>query len=163
VTGANGGVGGAAVQLAARLGAEVVAVVRRADHAAALRALGAHEVIVDAGAEFHKRTRNIDVALECVGQPTFNASVRSLRLGGRIVVIGNVVADRAEVNLGYLIMNALRIIGSSGATAADMAALFAAGPPLPLSIDRVLPLSRADEAQRLVRAGGVNGRIVLQP
>jgi D-arabinose 1-dehydrogenase-like Zn-dependent alcohol dehydrogenase len=163
VTGANGGVGCAAVQLAARLGAEVIAVVRREEHVEALRGLGAHEVIVDSGGEFHKRARGIDVALECVGQPTFNSSLRSLRLGGRIVIIGNVVVTRAELNLGYVIVNALRIIGSSGATAADMTALFAAGAPLPLPVDRALPLSRADEAQRLVRAGGVRGRIVLSP
>ena len=164
VTGANGGVGAAGVQLAARLGCEVVAVVRDERHAAAVRALGAAEVVVDSGGSFHKRVRGIDVALECVGQPTFNASLRSLRLGGRVVVIGNVVDERVDLNLGYVIVNALRVVGSSGATAADMARLFArlGDPLLTLPIAEELPLERAEEAQRRVRAGGLTGRLVLR-
>ena len=49
VTGANGGVGAAAIEIAARLGAEVYAVVRSDAHAPRLRELGAHHVVVDAG------------------------------------------------------------------------------------------------------------------
>jgi acryloyl-coenzyme A reductase len=165
VTGANGGVGAAAVQLAARLGCEVVAVVRDERHGAAIAALGAAEVVVDGDGTFHKRVRGIDVAMECVGQPTFNASLRTLKLGGRIVVIGNVVEERVALNLGYIIVNALHVVGSSGATAADMVALIArlGDQPLTLPIADEWPLDRADEAQRRVRAGGLTGRLVLRP
>jgi D-arabinose 1-dehydrogenase-like Zn-dependent alcohol dehydrogenase len=162
VTGANGGVGLAAVQLAAQRGCQVVAVVRDERHREALAALGADEVIVDGGAEFHKRVRGVDVALECVGQPTFNAALRTLRRGGRLVAVGNVVPERAELNLGYLIVNALRVAGSSGATPDDMAALMALRQQRPLQLPtEVLPLERADEAQRRLLAGGVRGRLVL--
>lgn len=165
VTGANGGVGAAAVQLAARLGCAVVAVVRDERHSAGITALGAAEVVVDREGAFHKRVRGIDVALECVGQPTFNASLRTLKLGGRIVVIGNVVDERVALNLGYIIVNALHVLGSSGATAADMAALVAlmGDRPLELPIAGELPLEKADEAQRRTRAGGLTGRLVLRP
>jgi D-arabinose 1-dehydrogenase-like Zn-dependent alcohol dehydrogenase len=164
VTGANGGVGAAAVQLAHRRGAEVVAVVREERHRDAVAAYGAHQVIVDGGGDFYKAARGIDLALDCVGQPTFNASLRSLRIGGRIVVIGNVVAERAALNLGYIIVNALHIVGSSGATAADMTALldFARDQPLRMPVSE-LPLERADAAQRQVKAGGLTGRLVLRP
>jgi len=165
ITGANGGVGSAAVQLGARLGAEVIAVVRDERHREHVAALGAHQVIVDSGADFHKQVRGIDVALDCVGQPTFNSTLRTLRIGGRVVVVGNVVAERVALNLGYVIVNALHVVGSSGATAADMAALLALARerPLQVPIADEVELARADAAQRRVRAGGLGGRIVLRP
>jgi acryloyl-coenzyme A reductase len=167
ITGANGGVGVAAVQIAARLGAEVVAVVRSAEHAALLSRLGAHRVVVDPGATFHEQgaTAEIDLALEAVGQSTFASSLRTLRLGGRMVVVGNIVPERVALNLGALITRGLTLIGGSGATRTDMAELLALhqAKPFVVAIDRVLPLSQADAAQRLVRAGGLKGRIVLVP
>jgi NADPH2:quinone reductase len=165
VTGANGGVGVAAVQLAARRGAEVIAQVRHERHRDDVLQLGAHEVVVDDGATLHKKVRGIDVAIDCVGQPTFNGALRSLALGGRLTAIGNVVDERVAVNLGYIIVNALRVVGSSGASPTDMAALFAfaAEHPLNLPIADELPLADADEAQRRVRAGGLWGRVVMIP
>jgi len=167
VTGANGGVGAAAVQLGARLGAEVVAVVRDARMAEYVEAQGAAKVVVDGEGRFHKQLGSwrADVVLDCVGQPTFNASLRSARLGGSVTVIGNVVQDKAMVNLGFLVVGGLQVVGSSGATRADMGALLALHAEAPLSFTphEVMALSRADEAQRLVRAGGLRGRIVLVP
>jgi D-arabinose 1-dehydrogenase-like Zn-dependent alcohol dehydrogenase len=167
VTGANGGVGMAAVQIAARLGAEVVAVVRSAEHAALLSRLGAHHVIVDPGTTFHENRAagGIDLVLEAVGHSTFASSLRTLRLGGRMVVVGNIVPERVALNLGALITRGLSLIGGSGATRADMTELLAlhAAKPFTVAIDRVLPLSQADAAQRFVRAGGLKGRIVLVP
>jgi D-arabinose 1-dehydrogenase-like Zn-dependent alcohol dehydrogenase len=162
VTGANGGVGAAAVQVAARLGAEVVAQVRRQPEAAA--ALGAREVVVDDGATIHKRTRPVDVAIDCVGAPTFNAALRALGVGGRLVAVGNVVDARVEVNLGYVITRGLQVTGSSGATPAEMRALLAmhAERPFALPIHARLPLAQADRAQRMVAAGGLTGRVVLE-
>ncbi len=167
VTGGNGGVGAAAIQVAVRMGATVVAVVRRADHADVPEAMGASAVIVDDGAGFHKRLPGgpLHVAIDCVGAPTFNAALRSLDVGGRLVAIGNVVDARVELNLGYIITRGLQIIGSSGATRADMAAVLAAHAERALTVpihDR-LPLADADRAQRLVAAGGLRGRIVLVP
>jgi acryloyl-coenzyme A reductase len=165
VTGANGGVGRAAVQIAARLGAEVTAVVRAEHHEESLRALGVHEVIVDRSRSFHERAGGFDLALDTVGAPTFLAALRSLRVGGRAVVVGNVVAEKVPLNLGFVITRGLTIIGGSGATRAEMAAVLAmhAAIPFRIAVARVLPLFRADEAQRMLRAGGVEGRIVLVP
>jgi len=167
VTGANGGVGVAAVQIARRLGAQVVAVVRRAEHGAVAEAMGAHAIVVDDSAGFHKRLPGgaVDVAFDCVGAPTFNAALRSLRLGGCVVAVGNVVDRRVDVNLGYLITHAVRVVGSSGATRRDMDELLAlhAQRPFVMPIHAELPLADADRAQRAVVAGGLRGRIVLVP
>jgi acryloyl-coenzyme A reductase len=155
VTGANGGVGRAAVLLAKARGAEVIAVVRRQTE------LPADQVIVDDGSRFHKQVGDVDLALDCVGEATFNSSLRTLRVGGSAVAIGNISPARVALNLGYVITSALTLRGSSGATRKDMAALFAFGPPaLPLE---ELPLAQADEAQRRLKAGNVAGRQVLRP
>jgi D-arabinose 1-dehydrogenase-like Zn-dependent alcohol dehydrogenase len=167
VTGANGGVGAAAVEIATRRGADVVAVVRRESHHGVAEAMGARTVIVDDGGSFHKRIGGdpIDVAIDCVGAPTFNASLRALAVGGRLVAVGNVVDARVEVNLGYVITRAIEILGSSGATPEDMASLLAAHAerPFELPIHARLPLAEADRAQRMVREGGLCGRVVLLP
>ena len=167
VTGANGGVGAAAVQVAARLGAEVVAVVRDERHRAFLESLGAHRVVVDPGDGFHKHPAvgRVELALDTVGAATFNAALRALRIGGRLVIVGNVTPEKVALNLGYVITYGLTIRGGSGATRRDMAELFALHEARPFkpTVARTLPLSRADEAQRLVRAGGLEGRLVLVP
>ena len=166
ITGANGGVGLAAVQVAVRLGCHVVGVVRGEGAADRVRQQGAHEVIVAGDGRFHRQLdATVDVVLDCVGTPTFNASLRSLGTGGCVVVVGNVTEERASVNLGLCIVRGLRVIGSSGATAADMAEVLALHGSQPFDLashrEAVMPLAEADRAQRLVRAGGRSGRLVL--
>jgi D-arabinose 1-dehydrogenase-like Zn-dependent alcohol dehydrogenase len=167
VTGANGGVGSAAVQVASRLGAMVTAVTRDESHREYLTGLGAEHVIVDAGDRFHKQLSAgpVDVVMDCVGPPTFNSALRSLRPGGRIIVVGNVVEERASVNLGFIVTRGLQIIGSSGATRADMKAVLElhAEKPFSIPIQEQLELAQADRAQRMVQAGGLHGRLVLVP
>jgi len=167
VTGANGGVGAAAIQVATRLGATVIAVVRRQEHAAFAEAQGANAVVVDAEGRFHKQVPGgaVDVALDRVGATTFNAALRSLRVGGRLIAIGNIVEQRVELNLGYIITLGLQVIGSSGASRRDMDELLQlhASRPFAVPIQSRLPLSEADRAQRMVAAGGLRGRIVLVP
>jgi acryloyl-coenzyme A reductase len=167
VTGANGGVGAAAVEVATRLGASAIAVVRKREHGEIAEARGAAAVIVDDGTTFHKRLPGgpVDVAIDCVGAPTFNGALRSLGVGGRIVAVGNITGGRVELNIGYVITYGLQITGSSGATRADMASVLAlhAAKPFDIPIHARLPLTDADRAQRLVAAGGLRGRVVLFP
>lgn len=166
ITGANGGVGAAAIQIARRLGADVVACVRRTEQAAYVEQLGASEILVSADAHFHRQLANrVDAALECVGEPTFNAALRCLKVGGRIVVIGNVVENRAALNLGYVITNGLSLHGSSGATRLDMAALLDLHQQTPLETitHQEHSLLEADQAQRRLLRGDLRGRIVLRP
>lgn len=166
VTGANGGVGTAAVQVARRLGAHVTAVVRDERHRDMLTTLGADEIVVNAGDSFHKAlSRVADVVLDCVGPPTFNAALRSLRPGGRMVVIGNVVQEAVSVNLGLLVTKGLQLAGSAGATRTDMEEVLAlhAADPFKIQIHERVPLADADRAQRLVQAGGLQGRVVIVP
>ena len=171
VTGASGGVGSAAVQTAKLLGATVWAVTSSEAKAEALRGIGADQVIVNAGGDFHKQVlketggKGVDVAIDCVGSPTLNGCLRSLRAYGRVVVVGNVDTRRLELNLCYLLQRSLRIIGSDNVTRAALREtmdLVRQGRLKPLIHDR-LPLARAADAHRLLEARGAAGRLGPPP
>lgn len=99
VTGASGGVGIHAIQIVKALGAVSIALTSSREKEQLLRRYGADEVLVCDGKEidsgnFYKEVGKVggmvDVVLECVGIPTLNASIRSLKPGGRLVIVGNV-------------------------------------------------------------------------
>jgi NADPH:quinone reductase-like Zn-dependent oxidoreductase len=92
VTGATGGVGDFAVQLARLAGAHVTASVRRADQAATVRELGAHAVIV--GDEIPPSPR-YDLVIESVGGRTLGTALGALHRDGVCVTLG--VSASAEV------------------------------------------------------------------
>lgn len=86
--------------------------------------------------------RSAPAPIDCVGAPTLNASLRSLRPHGRVVVVGNVDARRFELNLGYLPVRDGRIRPR---------------------IHEHMPLERAADTHRLLEARGATGRVVLIP
>jgi NADPH:quinone reductase len=92
VTGATGGVGDFAVQLARLGGAHVTASVRRADQAPAVRTLGAHDVIV--GDEIPRSPKH-DLIVESVGGKTLGSALAALERAGVCVTLG--VSASAEV------------------------------------------------------------------
>jgi len=92
VTGATGGVGDFAVQLARLAGAHVTASARRADQVAALRQLGAHDVVV--GDEIPPSPK-YDLVIESVGGRTLGTALAALERGGTCVTLG--VSASAEV------------------------------------------------------------------
>lgn len=94
VTGASGGVGVAAVQLALALGATVVALSRSAEKREQLRELGTQHVFApddsDLKGAIRKATgrRGVDVVVETVGGPSLGQAVHLLDFGGRVGVVG---------------------------------------------------------------------------
>jgi len=92
VTGATGGVGDFAVQLARLAGAHVTASARRADQGPALRQLGAHEVVV--GDEIPSSPRH-NLVIESVGGRTLGTALAALERGAVCVTLG--VSAAAEV------------------------------------------------------------------
>ncbi len=83
ITGASGGVGRLAVQMAARAGAHVIAAVGSAERGAGLRDLGADEVVV--GLE---DVAPVDGVLEHVGGKILAGSFALLGDGGRLIAVG---------------------------------------------------------------------------
>jgi len=109
VHGGAGGVGTAAVELAAAAGCEVVASVRDPSLRANVEALGATVVAPDAFGD----AGPFDVILELVGAPNMPADLAALATGGRIAVIGVGAGAKAEVNLLALMGARGRIHGST--------------------------------------------------
>jgi NADPH:quinone reductase-like Zn-dependent oxidoreductase len=85
ITGAAGGVGTIAVQLAARSGARVTAVVGRAERAAGMQELGAREVIED----IEKAQGRYGLILESAGGASLAHAVKLVEARGIVVVYGN--------------------------------------------------------------------------
>jgi len=108
ITGASGGVGSAAVQLAKRRGAEVIAIANP-DKADAVRALGADHVAVR-GASLGG-IGPVDAVVDVVGGPQFPALLDALRPGGRYGVSGAIAGPMVSLDLRTLYLKDLRLIG----------------------------------------------------
>jgi len=121
VTGAAGGVGHAAVQLAKALGATVVAAVSAEDQAAAARAGGADHVVrtdvADLRESFRQQifsavgTRGADLIVDTVGGDVFDASLRAIAWCGRIVTVGFASGRVPEVKVGLILVKNISLIG----------------------------------------------------
>lgn len=170
VTGANGGVGIHAVALAKLSGAVVVAVIRDATTEEEVIRAGADTVVMAAEGEFHRAVRErhpdgVDAAIECVGTPTLPSTLRSLRPGGRLAVVGNVQPEQPlELKLGLLILKEVTLLGSSHATPADLAraANLVASQQIIPHVARTFPFERAAEAHAFAESATAAGRIVLR-
>jgi NADPH:quinone reductase-like Zn-dependent oxidoreductase len=170
ISGAAGGVGTAAVQLAHGAGAFVVASVRNTDHHEAVRALGADVVMEPDGVGAHGP---FDVSLELVGGPGVAAALPLLATEGRIVVIGVSAGAKVEVNLLQVMGTRAHLTGSTlrARTEAEKAAvcraveshvvpLLAAG-ALQVPVWETFPLTEAAKAYERFTAGGKLGKIVF--
>lgn len=111
ITGASGGVGSAAVQLANRRGAEVVAITS-GEKAEAVRALGASKV-VPRDADLHGLFGDayFDAAVDIVGGVQFASILNTLKRGGRYGVSGAISGPVVDLDLRTLYLKDLRLIG----------------------------------------------------
>lgn len=112
VHGAAGGVGTACVQLAAALGATVIAVVSSDAKAEVARAAGAaHTVPVEGFRAAVNELGGVDLVVDPVGGDRFTDSLRSLRSEGRLLVIGFTGGDIPTVKVNRLLLNNIDVVG----------------------------------------------------
>jgi D-arabinose 1-dehydrogenase-like Zn-dependent alcohol dehydrogenase len=171
ITGASGGVGLQAVQLARLDGARVIAVTSNQAKLAALYNAGAHEVVVAPDLEFAAAARRltggegVNVAIEIVGSATFAQTLRAMSPGGRVVVVGNLESGTIDLNPGLVIVKELEILGAYATTQGELEtalALTHAGKLSPF-VTEVLPLGDAAKAHVRLENRAVAGRLVLCP
>lgn len=159
VTGASGGVGSMAVQLAVALGAEVTAVAGSGKHAA-LRELGAVDVLArdespPAGA--------FEVVIDVVGGPMWATLLTALRPGGRYAVSGAVAGPIVELDLRTVYLHDLSLFGATvlaDAVFAELVRHVEAGDVHPV-IDATYRLDEIVAAQRRFAERRHVGKIVL--
>ena len=109
ISGAAGGVGTAAVQLAHATGAGCVASVRNPERRAEVARLGADRVVDPDQVAEHAP---YDVSLELVGGPNVAGILPLMAVGGRTVVIGVGAGAKIELNLLALMASRSTIGGS---------------------------------------------------
>jgi uncharacterized repeat protein (TIGR02543 family) len=108
---ASGGVGSAAVQLAKRRGAYVVAMAG-ADKAQAVQALGADQLVPrDADLAALVGADYFNAAVDSVGGAQFGSILNSLKQGGRYGVAGAIAGPMVDLDLRTLYLKDLRLIG----------------------------------------------------
>jgi acryloyl-coenzyme A reductase len=171
ITGASGGVGMQAVQLARHDGGRVIAVTSSACKAEVLREAGADEVVVspdlDFANEVKKRTggHGVDLALEIVGSLTFAQTLKTLAPGGRLVTVGNLETGSVSLNPGLLIVKELEILGAYATTQAELneALRLVETGAIRSWVSDVLPLHEAARAHDRLEKREVAGRLVLEP
>jgi D-arabinose 1-dehydrogenase-like Zn-dependent alcohol dehydrogenase len=172
VTGAGGGLGMHAVQLARLAGAYVIAQTTSAEKAARIKELGAHEVIVHGrGEDFSgavKKATNgqgVDVAIDNVGSQLFEPIRRSMGIGGRWILIGQLTGQFVPFNPAQLFLKNVSMLSATSTTRRqleDCLALVGRGAVKPI-VSLALPLEQAAQAHDLVESGKSLGRIVLRP
>jgi NADPH:quinone reductase-like Zn-dependent oxidoreductase len=159
ITGASGGVGSMAVQLAKAKGAFVIATASGKNEEF-VRSLGADEFVDYTREKFEERVREVDVVYDTVGGDTLERSFATLRRGGCLVTTVRPPSD--EKAKSYGVRASMIGVQPSGQQLREINQLIAAG-KLKTHLATVLPLSEVRKAHQLSEGGRTRGKIVLHP
>jgi D-arabinose 1-dehydrogenase-like Zn-dependent alcohol dehydrogenase len=172
ITGAGGGLGLHAIQLARLAGARVLAQTTSADKVELIRKMGAHEVVLHKrGEPFAPLVRDMtqgqgaDVIIDNVGTVLFEDMRKSLAIQGRWLMIGQLTGDFVPFNPAQFFLknqSLLSVTSTSRSQLEDVLTLMQRGQVTPV-IERKLPLIEAAQAHQAVEAGRTTGRWLLSP
>jgi putative PIG3 family NAD(P)H quinone oxidoreductase len=180
VHGGSSGIGLAAIQLARRLGAQVIVTAGSEQKCAVCREFGAALAINYRTEDFVARAgeftagKGIDVVLDMVGGPYIAKDIALLRDNGRLVFIAFLQGNRVEVDFMPIMLKRLCVTGSTlrPRTVAEKAATCAAlarevwpdyiAGRLKSHIHATFPLDRVADAHRLMESSMHIGKILLQ-
>lgn len=177
VHGATSGIGVAAIQMAKAAGAHVIASSRGGEKAAQTQSLGADVSVDTSTSDFGavaKAHSGVDVALDMVGAPTFEATLDALNPKGRIVYIASLGGPTLQVPVMRLMQKQAVITGSTlRPRSADEKARLAvavervvwpwvATGRVNAIIDRTFPLTEAAAAHAYLESGAHFGKVVLE-
>jgi len=180
ITAGPSGVGTAAIQIARHIGANpVIATTRTPAKAAALRALGAHEVVDTRDAGWADavlaatKGKGVDVIIDHVGGPMLAENIRTLALKGRLVSVGRNAGFSGDCNLDEIARKRASIIGVTFRTrtpeeslqcterfVAHLGDAVAKGSLKPV-LDRAFPFERLTDAHKYMLSDAQTGKIVL--
>ncbi len=177
VHGAAGGVGTAVLQVAKGLGAKTIGVVSSEEKERVAREAGADHVVRADAAWKDQVTESSDggvhLVIDPVGGDRFTDSLRSLREGGRLVVVGFTGGAIPEVKVNRLLLKNTEVIGAgwggyvmgkpevTAQIGSALDELIAAGAVAPV-VGARYPLERAGDALVLLDERGATGKVVLE-
>ena len=170
ILGAGGGVNSFAIQIARLAGCTVYATTSTDQKAEQAKAIGADIVLnyktdPDWSKIIYQLTakKGVDVVVDNIGAATLSQSIRAVKRGGRIVIVGNTSGPLTELDIRFLFAKQISLIGSTMGNPSDyqtMMALVFQGKITP-SIHTVMPLSQGVEAMALLERGEQFGKVVL--
>lgn len=159
ITGASGGVGSMAVQLAKAKGAFVIATASGKNEEF-VGGLGADEFIDYTREKFEERVHDVDVVYDTVGGDTLERSFETIRRGGYLVT--TVMPPSNEKAENYGIRASMIGVEPSGQQLREINRLIVAG-KIETYVATVLPLAEARKAHQLSESGRTRGKIILRP
>ena len=165
VTGASGGVGSAAVQLAKRRGATVIALAA-GTKAAQVERLGASRVLPrDADLPAVLGRESVQVVIDVVGGSQFGGLLDILSRGGRYAVAGAIAGPVVSLDLRTLYLKDLSFLGCTIPGSAIFRNLvgYIERREIEPVVSKIYPLREIAEAQRDFAAKHHTGKLVLQP
>ena len=169
VVAASSGVGSAAVQIAKAHGARVIATAGTTKLEKA-KALGADFVLDHYKQDVAKEVKNItagrgvDIVVDHVGSSTWQASLRCLGKGGKLVFCGATTGPQVSMDLRFLYIRQQSILGSTMGSRGDMfriMQLVEAG-KLRGVVDKVFPFTDVAPAHEYLESGQQFGKVVLR-
>ena len=171
ITGASGGVGTAAVQIAVRAGAKVFAVTSGPRKVGLVQGLGADVVYDRLAGDFSREVwrdtgkRGVDLIFDTVGETVWNHCLRALSPGGRLVTSGATTGSHGVTEIRLVFWKQLSILGSTMGSPAEyreVMRLVFAGRLKPV-IHEVLPLAETRRAHEILESGQTFGKLVITP
>ncbi|MBB6174288.1 putative PIG3 family NAD(P)H quinone oxidoreductase [Nocardiopsis mwathae] len=179
VHGGGSGIGTFAVQFACALGARVIVTAGSEAKLERCRELGAAVAINYREEDFAARVKDAtggagaDVILDIMGGSYLESNVRSLAVGGRLVIIGLMGGRKAELDIGRMLVKRLSVQATTlrsrpaeekarivAGVAGQVWPLLAAGSVRPV-VDHTLPLHQAAAAHRIMESSAHVGKLVL--
>lgn len=171
ITGAGGGVGLHAIQLARLMGARVMAVDIGEAKLSAAQDQGAEIAVDSTETDFSDLALEwtdglgVEVVLELAGTATMPNSIKAMGKGARMVIVGSHTGTELSVRPQAMIANEWEILGSRNVMKQELAQvvdLVAAGRIVPV-VTEVHPLEAAEEVHERLRQRKVVGRAALEP
>ncbi len=180
ILGATGGAGLAAVEIAVKLGANVIAAGTSDEKLKVCAERGAKQMLNLSAIDIKPAVRSLnggngpDIVYDCIGGPYAEPALRGLEWGGRYLVIGFAAGEIPKIPLNLVMLKGCELIGvfwgrhvkcNPGVFGNQMARLveWCAKGEIRPHIDHVFPLEKTAEAIRMMEKRQIKGKIIVKP